>query len=49
MRSGTVQVSGEADGGNICNLTVQHGLYYLPISITNGFDLSVHHGYRCHM
>ena len=31
---------GEADGGSICNLTVQYGLYYLHIFI-NGFDLCI--------
>ena len=41
MRSTQYKKGGEADRGNICNITVQNGLYYLPVS-TNQFDLSIH-------
>ena len=39
MRLVQYRLTGEADGGNICNLMVQYGLYYLSV-FTNGFDLS---------
>ena len=39
MRPAQYRLAGEADGGNICNLTAQCGLYYLFVS-TNSFDLS---------
>ena len=39
MRPAQYRLAREADGGNICNLTAQCGLYYLLVS-TNGFDLS---------
>ena len=38
-KAGAQHVNGEANRGIICNQTVQHDLYYLPVPMS-GFDLS---------